>query len=115
MIVFIDHTALKYLFSKKDAKPRLIWWILLLQEFNLEIKDKRGAENVVADYLSRLELPDKGSELQINDYFRGEYLMQILSSLWFADFVNYLVCGVFPPDITYQQRKKFLSDVKHYY
>ena len=115
VIVFTDHAALKYLFSKKDAKPRLIRWILLLQEFNLEIKDKSGAENVVADHLSRLELPDRGSELQIDDYFRGEYLMQILSLPWFADFVNYLVCGVFPPDITYQQRKKFLSDVKHYY
>ena len=115
VIVFTDHAALKYLFSKKDAKPRLIRWILLLQEFNLEIKDKSGAENVVADHLSRLELPDRGSELQIDDYFRGEYLMQVLSLPWFADFVNYLVCGVFPPDITYQQRKKFLSDVKHYY
>ena len=115
VIVFTDHAALKYLFSKKDAKPRLIRWILLLQEFNLEIKDKSGAENVVADHLSRLELPDRGSELQIDDYFRGEYLMQILRLPWFADFVNYLVCGVFPPDITYQQRKKFLSDVKHYY
>ena len=69
--MFTDHTALKYLLSKKDAKPRLIRWILLLQEFDLEIKDKSGAENVVADHLSRLELPEKGYEIPIYDYFKG--------------------------------------------
>ena len=53
--VHTDHVAIKYLTEKKDAKPRLIRWVLLLQEFYLHIIDRKGAENPVADNLSRLE------------------------------------------------------------
>ena len=55
VIVHTDHAAIKYLMSKKEAKPRLIRWVLLLKEFDLEIKDKRGCDNVIADHLSRVE------------------------------------------------------------
>ena len=53
-VVFTDHAAVRYLMSKQDVKPRLIRSILLLKEFDLTIKDKKGAENVIADHLSRL-------------------------------------------------------------
>ena len=54
MIVYTDHSTLKHLLSKKDAKPRLVRWILLVQEFNCEFRDKKGSENLVADHLSRI-------------------------------------------------------------
>ena len=66
IIVYSDHAALKYLLAKKDAKPRLIRWILLLQEFDLEIKDRKGVENPIVDHLSRMNFKEP-QELPIND------------------------------------------------
>ena len=55
VIICTDHATIKYLMAKKEAKPRLIRWVLLLQEFDLEIKYKKGRDNVIVDHLSRLE------------------------------------------------------------
>ncbi|GJY92271.1 reverse transcriptase domain-containing protein [Tanacetum coccineum] len=78
-IVYTDHSALKYLFSKQDAKPRLIRWVLFLQEFTIKIKDKKGTENLAADHLSRLEKPNLETlnEEAIQDSFPDEYLMAV--------------------------------------
>ena len=118
VIVYSDHAALKYLLSKKDIKPRLLRWILMLQEFDWEVRDKKGSENFVADHLSRLDhdgLKKNDDGVPINETFHDEYLLTIASKelLWFADIVNYLISGILP--YSYRQRKKFLHDSRFYY
>ena len=76
--IFTDHAALKYLLSKQDTKPRLTRWILLCQEFNLTIKDKKGVENVVADHLSRLVPVSASKGLPIGDSFLDEQLFVLV-------------------------------------
>nr|GEV43372.1 reverse transcriptase domain-containing protein [Tanacetum cinerariifolium] len=94
-IVYTDHSALKYLLAKPDAKPRLLWWILLLQEFDVIIRDKKGAKNLVADHLSRLENPhqDELEKKEITKTFPLETLSMIAfrsdsCTLWFFDIVE---------------------------
>nr|GFB64036.1 reverse transcriptase domain-containing protein [Tanacetum cinerariifolium] len=95
-IVHTDHSALKYLFAKKDAKARLLRWVLLLQEFNFKVLDTKGAENLAADHLSRLENPYENmlDPKEINDTFPLETLSMVTfrgdsNAPWFADFANY--------------------------
>nr|GEV94072.1 reverse transcriptase domain-containing protein [Tanacetum cinerariifolium] len=94
-IVYTDHSALKYLFAKKDAKARLLRWILLLQEFDFKVIDTKGAENYAADHLSRLGNPYENvfDPKEINETFPLESLNKVAnqdpSTPWFADFANY--------------------------
>ena len=116
VVIHTDHTSIKYLMAKKEAKPRLIKWVLLLQEFDLEIKDKKGSDNVIADHLSRVEKPtvqEKGREIAEN--FPDKQLFQLsLQSPWYVDIVNYLACGIMPPEFSYQQRKRLRTDSRYY-
>jgi hypothetical protein len=85
VIVYTDHAAIKYLLSKKDAKPRLIRWILLLQEFDVEIRNKKGVENVVADHLSRMNRGQDDKE-PIEDKMRDDHLYRVLDKdTWLID------------------------------
>jgi len=96
IIVYSDHAALKYLLTKKDVKPRLIRWILLLQEFDLEIKDKKGLENPIADHLSRMYFKEP-QELPINDSLRDDMLFKVTKTdPWYANIVNFMVVGYVP-------------------
>nr|GEV28374.1 DNA-directed DNA polymerase [Tanacetum cinerariifolium] len=121
-IVYMDHSALKYLLAKQDAKPRLFLWVLLLQEFDVIIRDKKGAENLVADHLSRLENPNQGdiAKKEINETFPVETLGMISSrsdssTSWFVDIVNYHAGNFVVKGMSSQQKKIFFKDVKHYF
>ena len=113
--MFTDHAALKYLLAKKDAKPRLIRWILLLQEFDITIKDKKGVENVVADHLSRLTCDDSFETSPINDSFPDEQLFSVSCLPWFADIANFLSTGQIPSHWNAQDKKKFFREVKNFF
>ncbi|KAK8649407.1 hypothetical protein V6N13_130136 [Hibiscus sabdariffa] len=141
--IYTNHSAIKYLLSKKDAKPRLIRWILLLQEFDVEIIDRKGTENQVADHLSRLENKDiADTTLEIKETFPDEQLLaattnsavtedtliatitEFIASTddsadttapWYADFVNYIVSGIIPHQLNYQGKKKFKYNAKDYF
>ncbi|GJX83541.1 reverse transcriptase domain-containing protein [Tanacetum coccineum] len=116
-IIHTDHSALKHLFKKQDAKPRLIRWILLLQEFDIEIKDKKGTENITVDHLSRIDNDKTSDDSEVGDNFPRETLMEINTrdEPWFADVANYLVGDIIPKGMTYQQKNKFFCDLKHYF
>jgi hypothetical protein len=115
VVVFSDHATLKYLHPKKVSKARLVRWILLLQEFDITIKDKKGIENVVADHLSRLTIDSISDIIQINDYFLDESLLSVSTMPWFANIVNFLISGHLPTHWSTQDKRKFLNEVKNFY
>ena len=116
VIVHTDHAAIKYLMSKKEAKPRLIRWVLLLQEFDMEIKDKKGCDNAIADHLSRVEQNEtEKEEAELTENFPDEQLFKVSFQIpWYADIVNYLACGVVPQEFSYQQKRKLRTDSRYY-
>ncbi|XP_076912883.1 uncharacterized protein LOC143571310 [Bidens hawaiensis] len=118
--IFTDHAALRFLFQMKDTKPRLIRWILLLFEFDIEIKDKNGAENIAVDHLSRLEdlRREDLREEEIGDRFPHESIDFVANEKqgmpWFTDFANYLAKNIVLEGMTTQQKRKFFRDVNRY-
>ncbi|GJY57191.1 reverse transcriptase domain-containing protein [Tanacetum coccineum] len=121
-IVYTDHSALKYLFAKKDSKARLLRWVLLLQEFDFNVIDTKGAENLAADHLSRLENPYENvlDPKEVNEKFPLETLNMVTSrgdssTPWFADYANYHAGNFIVKGMSSQQKNKFFKDVKHYF
>nr|GFA76510.1 reverse transcriptase domain-containing protein [Tanacetum cinerariifolium] len=120
-IIYTDHSALKYLFAKKDMKARLLRWILLLQEFDFKVIDTRGAENYDADHLSRLENPYENifDPKEINETFPLESLNKVAhkdpSTPWFADLANYHAGNFIIKGMTSQQKQKIFKDARHYF
>ena len=98
---------------KKDAKARLIHWILLLQELDLEILDKKGVKNVVANYLSRI--PNAPTENKsIKEDFSDEHILAIFKEPWNADIINYLVTKQIPSEWTKQDKYRFFAQVRFF-
>nr|GFB83541.1 reverse transcriptase domain-containing protein [Tanacetum cinerariifolium] len=120
-IVYTDHSALKYLFAKKDAKARLLRWILLLQEFDFKVIDTRGAENYAGDHLLCLEnlYENVFDPKEINETFPFESLNEVAhkdpSTPWFADLANYHAGNFIIKGMTSQQKQKFFKDARHYF
>nr|GEW19365.1 reverse transcriptase domain-containing protein [Tanacetum cinerariifolium] len=105
-----------------DAKARLLWWVLLLQEFDFKVLDTKRAKNLAADHLSRLENPYENvlDPKEINETFPLETLSMVTfcgdsSAPWFADFANYHAGNFIVKGMTSQQKNKFFKDVKHYF
>ena len=115
IIIFTDHSALKYLLTKQNAKARLIRWVLLLQEFNLQIRDKKGVENVVVDHLSRLTIAHNTHNPPINDELPEESLLLVEKTPWYAHIANYLATWELPVDWKAQNKKIFFVKIQSCY
>ncbi|XP_040948598.1 uncharacterized protein [Gossypium hirsutum] len=113
VIIFSDHTALKYLIGKKEAKPRLIRWILLLQEFDFEIRDKKGCENLVPDHLSRLSIPVDDTPLKDNFLDENLFSAKVIHPLY-ADIVNYLDTGTVLSELPRSRKDKIKKYARYY-
>lgn len=110
VVVHTDHAALRYLMAKKDAKPRLIRWVLLLQEFDFEVKDRNGFENQVADHLSSLEGDQFTAEkLDIDDTFPDEQILAAALEMVppYADFANFVVSDIIPENLSFHPKRNF--------
>ncbi|GKA10932.1 reverse transcriptase domain-containing protein [Tanacetum coccineum] len=117
-----DHSSLKYPLLKKISKARLLQWVLLLQEFDFNVIDTKGAENLAADHLSRLENPYENvlNPKEVNEKFPLETLHMVTfrsdsSTPWFADYANYHAGNFIVRGMSSQQKNKFFKDVKHYF
>ena len=106
--------------AKKDVKLSFIRWVLLLQEFDFEVRDKKGTKNQDADHLSRLEdeaMRELGYKTNIDDTFPDEHVLAASKDLipWFSDFANDLASDIIPSDLSFHKRKKFMYDVKKFF
>jgi hypothetical protein len=114
VIVYTDHAAIKYLLAKKDAKPRLMHWIILLQEFDVQIRDRKGVVNVVADHLSRMNRGQDDKE-PIDDKMRDDHLYRVLNKdTWMIDII--LAIWKMPLDhLDRNSQRRIISESKKYF
>ncbi|XP_014524442.1 uncharacterized protein LOC106780654 [Vigna radiata var. radiata] len=103
VIIYTDHATIKHLLTKPNSKPRLIRWVLLLREFDVDIHDKKGSENLIADHLSRLVNDEVISkEKEIWESFSDETLLYIQQRPWFTDMANFKAARVIPKELNWK-------------
>jgi hypothetical protein len=114
VIIYTDHAAINYLLAKKDAKPRLIHCILLLQEFDVEIRDKKGVENVVADHLSRMNRGQDDKD-PIEDKMRDDHLYRVLDKdTWMIDIIR-AIQKMLLDHLDKNTQKRIISESRKYF
>lgn len=112
-LTIYSNTVIKYLENKKETKPRITPWIILLQEFNFTIKDRKGLDNPVADHFIRSSKNKR--TIQYKVVFFYEYLFKLdLHVPWYVDIVNYLVTSYLPIHFSYNEKYKLKSESKYY-
>eukprot|EP00253_Pinus_taeda_P002579 PITA_02579 len=111
--VHTDHADIRYLMNKPITPGRITRWILLLQEFDINIVDKPGKDNVVADFLSRIENNRKNTPIEDNS--PDEHLFVVFTNtLWYADIANYLATGKVPRHLSYKDQRKIIHHSTQY-
>eukprot|EP00253_Pinus_taeda_P005499 PITA_05499 len=105
--VHTDHAAIRHLMNKLVTPPCITRWLLLLQEFDITIVDKPGKDNVVVDFLSKIERD--GKETPIEDDFPDEHIFAVsANTLWYADIANYIATGKVPCHLSYKEQRKII-------
>ena len=108
MVLYTDHSAIKYLANKPVTNGRVTRWLILFQEFDITIKDRIGKENPVVDFLSRM--PKIDDLAAVEDQFHDEHLFVVtLKTPWYVDVTKYLAVGKLPRHLTPNERKKIVQ------
>ncbi len=98
---------------KPITNARVTIWLFLLQEFDITIVDRPSRENVVAEFISRLNTNEDDSP--IDDSFLNEHLFAVSPhSPWYADIANYLVAGKVPPHISHREKRKITQQIAQF-
>ncbi|GKD15755.1 reverse transcriptase domain-containing protein [Tanacetum coccineum] len=115
----LNEAQQNYTITEKELMAVVFAFDKFRSNLNLisKFKDRKGTENVAADHLSRIENDEISDYSEVDDNFPRETLMEISTrdKPWFADIAHYLVSDIIPKGMTYQQKNKFFSDLKHYF
>ena len=108
MVLYTDHSAIKYLANKPVTNGRVTRWLILLQEFDITIKDRPRKENPVVDFLSRMPKTDDLAAVEVQ--FLDEHLFVVtVKTPWYANVANYLAVGKLPKHLTPNERKQIVQ------